>query len=107
MQVLVFLVGTLLQTAKQGVLSRVDWLETHARINELNTVIKKPVFVKSLKEAHTVQAPASAAAEEEENPNFDSQKQFDIERQVFPSLSNFVEGLHEQLWRAYQNLSHV
>jgi len=53
-QVLVFLVGTLLQTAKQGVLSRVDWLETHARINELNTVIKKPVFVKSLKEAHTV-----------------------------------------------------
>lgn len=48
-QVLIFLVGTLLQTAKQGVLSRVDWLETHLRLNELLNVIQKPIFAKSLK----------------------------------------------------------
>ena len=106
-QVLVFLVGTLLQTAKQGVLSRENWLETHLRVNELQDVIKKPAFVKSLKEAHTVQSAVPAKLEEDENEDFDSQKQFDVERSVFPSLSNFAEGLHEQLWRAYQNLPHV
>lgn len=35
----------------------------------------------------------------------ESRQQYETERQVFPSLSNFVEGLHEQLWRAYQNLA--
>lgn len=37
----------------------------------------------------------------------ESRQLFDTERQVFPSLSNFTEGLNEQLWRAYQNLSHT
>lgn len=26
---------------------------------------------------------------------------------MFPSLSNFAEGLHDQLWRAYQSLAHT
>jgi hypothetical protein len=30
-----------------------------------------------------------------------SHRNFDIERQVFPSLSNFIESLHDQLWKAY------
>ncbi len=36
----------------------------------------------------------------------ESRNQFETERLVFPSLSNFAEGLHEQLWKSLQSLSH-
>lgn len=60
------------------------------------------MFAKSLKDAHTVQQVQQN--EDDETPDFESRQTFDIERQVFPSFSNFLEGLHEQLWRAYQQL---
>ena len=31
----------------------------------------------------------------------ESRNRFETERLVYPSLSNYVEGLHEQLWRSY------
>lgn len=36
----------------------------------------------------------------------ESRNRFETERLVFPSLSNFAEGLHEQLWKSFQSLSH-
>lgn len=51
--VLVLLIGTLLQSPKTGtVLSRDDWLITIKRVQQLLTLVQKPAFVKSLKEAH-------------------------------------------------------
>lgn len=103
--VLTLLAGTMIQTAKTiGVLSRDDWLQTHKRVNQLLTLIQRPVFIKSLKEAHApVEAP-KGANETDVEKLMESRQQFETERQVFPSLSNFAEGLNEQLWRAYQNL---
>jgi len=71
-----------------------------------------------MKEAHTAQDPAKEAkrvakelamTDEELNAKLleEGKNLFEIERQIFPSLSNFVEGLHEQLWRAYQSLQHT
>ncbi len=103
--VLIMLVGTLIQTARTiGVLSREEWLETNRRVNQLLVLVQRPLFVKSLKEAHTPVEPSSGA---EEDVSMESRNQFECERQVFPSLSNFAEGLNDQLWRAYQNLSHT
>lgn len=32
---------------------------------------------------------------------------FEVERSVFPSLSNFVEHLDEHLWKSFQKLDHT
>ena len=82
-------------------MSREQWATTNKQIQTLLSTIRSKVFAKSLKDAHTVQQPAGDA---EENPDFEARQTYDIERQVFPSFSNFIEGLHEQLWRAYQQL---
>jgi hypothetical protein len=53
--VMLLLVGTLLQTAKTGtVLSREDWLITVTRVQQLLSLVNKPQFVKSVQEAHKV-----------------------------------------------------
>jgi len=105
-QVLVLYMGTMFAKAKTDkYMARKDWLETHKRMSELLQVIRKPVFVKSLKEAYTVQtSKSSSMADDQDENEFESRQNFDIERQVFSSLSNYMEGLHDQLWRAYQSL---
>lgn len=67
-------------------------------------LVKNPVFITSLKDAHKVQEPTAA---EEEELTMESRNSYEVERQVFPSFANFAEGLHDQLWRAYQSLSHT
>jgi len=53
--VLVLMIGTLLQSAKTGtVLSRDDWLVTIRRVHQLLNLVSQPQFLKLLKEAHTV-----------------------------------------------------
>ena len=102
--VLVLLIGTLLQSAKTGsVLTREDWLVTIRRVQQLLTLVSKPQFIKSLKEAHTTVVQEINPAEED--LSLESRNRFETERLVFPSLSNYAEGLHEQLWRSYQSLS--
>lgn len=45
------------------------------------------------------------SSQEEDVENALSKKQdYDIERQVYPSLSNFAETLHDQLWKAYHTM---
>ena len=80
------------------ILPRQSWIEMIDQTNQLLLTVQKPTFVKSLKAAHTLlQAPAMA----ETNEDFESRNSYDTERQVYPSLTNFLEGLNEQLWRSF------
>ena len=38
--------------------------------------------------------------------DLETRDRFEVERQVYPSLSNFAECLHDQLWKSFQNASH-
>lgn len=76
------------------------------RTNQLLLLVQRPVFVKSLKEAHAAGG-APAAEEEDVDSLLDSRNLYETERQVFPSLSNFAEGLNDQLWRAFQSIGHT
>ena len=102
-EVLILMIGTLFQTAKQGfVLGRDEWLLTGKMILQLLTQIDKPVFKRALRKAHS----------EEEKPakeefSIDETNVFEVERSVFPSLSNFVEHLDEHLWKSFQKLDHT
>ena len=71
--------------------------------NQLLATVQKPTFVKSLKAAHTLQ---QAPTVTDNNEDFESRNSFDTERQVYPSLTNFLEGLNEQLWRSFQHFAH-
>lgn len=98
-------IATLLQTAKsQVILPRESWIETLDQTNEFLAIVQKATFIKSLKAAHTPidQRPT----ETEEDFSMESRNQYDIERQVFPTLANFLEGLNEQLWRSFQHYPH-
>jgi len=41
------------------------------------------------------------------NLDIEEANAFEVERSVFPSLSNFVEHLDEQLWKSFQKLDHT
>ena len=98
---LVYLIATYSQTIKtSGVLGREEWIQVHYRIEQLLETVQKPAFKKSLTLAHTAQAKAPEIDSEEEVDE-STRRNFDIERQVFPSLSNFIESLHDQLWKAF------
>lgn len=64
--------------------------------------MQKANFVKSLKAAHTLQT-QSRQEMEDEDFSMESRNSYDTERQVFPSLANFLEALNEQLWRSFQH----
>jgi hypothetical protein len=101
--VLVYLVGTLIQTVKTiGVLAREDWQSTLSRVQQLLKLVQKPSFKKSLMSAHAHGDQASESVE----ADLESRDRFEVERQVYPSLSNFAECLHDQLWKSFQNASH-
>ena len=64
--------------------------------------VDKPAFKRALKKAH-----AEEEKPEKEFTGDDLTDVFEVERSVFPSLSNFVEHLDEQLWKAFQKLNHT
>lgn len=64
--------------------------------------IDKPVFKRALRKAHSdEEKPAK------EKVDIDDTNLFEVERSVFPSLSNFVEHLDEHLWKSFQKLDHT
>jgi hypothetical protein len=96
-EVLLLMIGTLFQTAKQGsVLGRAEWMLTGKRILQLLVQIDKPVFKKALKKAHSEEGGKTKEKFDIEETNV-----FEVERSVFPSLSNFVEHLDEHLWKSF------
>lgn len=90
-------------------LGREEWLLTGKKILQLLVQIDKPSFKRALKKAHS----------DEEKPNkekFDIDETnhslltinaFEVERSVFPSVSNFIEHLDEHLWKSFQKLDHT
>jgi hypothetical protein len=60
------------------------------------------VFKRALRKAHSdEEKPAK------EKVDIDDTNLFEVERSVFPSLSNFVEHLDEHLWKSFQKLDHT
>jgi hypothetical protein len=111
-EVLLLLIGTLFQTAKQGqMLKREEWLITAKRIHQLLDQVNKKQFKAQLKKCQEKDAAAAekrllAKDNEEENEGMafeeeDMTDPFEVERSVFPSLSNFIERMDEQLWKSF------
>jgi hypothetical protein len=78
------------------VLGREEWLLTGKKILQLLVQIDKPSFKRALKKAHS----------DEEKPakekfDIDETNAFEVERSVFPSVSNFIEHLDEHLWKSF------
>lgn len=111
-EVIIYLVGTLFQSAKSTFLSRDQWITVHDRVKELLSLSQSAEFIKALKEAHAPapEKPVVEEGKEEEVEELDleeleRQNRFETERSVFPSLSTFLERMDENLWKAYQKLA--
>lgn len=59
--------------------------------------IEKAAFKRTLKKAHVEDEKPEKEATFNENETL----VFEVERSVFPSLSNFVEHLDSELWKAF------
>lgn len=102
-EVLLLMIGTLFQTAKQGaVLDRANWLLTGKRILQLLSTVNNPVFSRALRKAHSEEGQVS-----KEKFDVEAENLFEVERSVFPSLSNFLEHMDEHLWKSFQKLDHT
>lgn len=69
-QVIIYLVSTIFQTARTSFLSRESWIQVHDRVRDLLSLSKTPLFMKALKEAHAP-APEKPEAEEGEEEEED------------------------------------
>lgn len=47
----------------------------------------------------------ASSLDDDEESGAAKKQNFDIERQAYPSLSNFAETLHDQLWKSFQTVS--
>lgn len=105
---IIILVATLFQSARNTFLTRDQWVEVHNRVKELLTLAKTREFMKALKEAHAPVPEKIVTEEENEEENQDDMieelervDKFEIERSVFPSLSTALERMDENLWKSY------
>jgi len=97
-------------------LKREDWLTTVKRIHQLLAQVNKKQFKAQLKKCQEKDAAAAEKRlkakeneEEKEGMTFEEEEmtdQYEVERSVFPSLSNFIERMDEQLWKSFQKLNH-
>ena len=106
--VILYLIGTIFQTARsRNVLSREQWIDTAQLIFKVLELVDTPEFKAALKLAHEG-ALTSAKGETEEAESImteesglikkvlsNTKQEFEIERSVFPSLSNFLERLDD------------
>ena len=113
--VIIYLVSTLFQTAKSGsVLSREEWIQASQLIQLLLTLVDTPEFKAALKIANEVKVQNEENEDEEvvesgmlaKKASSASRVNYEIERSVFPSLANFLERLDDQLFKSYQKVHH-
>jgi hypothetical protein len=77
-------------------LSREQWLSTGKYILHLLSQIEKQNFKRALKKAHS-----DEGKPQQDKVDLEDTNAFEIERSVFPSLSNFIEHLDEHLWKSF------
>ena len=108
--IILLLIGTIFQTAE--VLKREEWLECALRINQLLEIVDNPQFRETLKVANAYDPTKDQQESEEEDETLPAGtttkkvNDYEVERSVFPSLSNFLEKLDDQIYKSYQKSHH-